>query len=203
VSLLCHLFVHDSRENPDPSCPLVGGIQVPVNLELFPFIVSSSFGQAVLVEGVRDMPDQVMGSVGCAFFKLGEPVHGGHGEIVQLLAQLTDDPLWTIIDFVKETGRKEDWPNVLERELDQAAVMTAREHLAYCGLGLTNVVAHPDTVGNLDFGAVTAIPSEDAPIDLMAFFAPPDFVGTYFTAGRNAAYVIHNLWRGLYVVHAG
>ncbi len=181
MTLLRHLFQHVPQTDSNPSEPLIGHVEMPVNLELVPFVVSSSFGKPLLVTPVQQEADQtVVGTARFAFFTL------------------EDEPLWPLLELVRKTGLEDDWPNYLRRDLDEVAVETARGHLDYSDLTLAHVVVHTDC--KLEFGNATVLRSDDAPSDFAAFFAEPEFVGTVVTAGGNAGYIIHNLWRGVYVV---
>lgn len=183
MSLLQQLLHHVPQADSDPSKPLIGKVEISVNLELAPFIVSSSFGEPLIIAPGR-ANGSVMGVARFAFFELDE------------------DPLWPLIALICSTGAELDWPNYLERELDSVAVSTARDHLAYSDLEMTHVVAHSDC--ELDFGEdVKVLRSNAAPSDTIVFFAEPEFVGSFVTAGRNVGFIVHNLWRGIYVIHVG
>jgi hypothetical protein len=172
---------HVPRTDPDPTRPLVGNVEVAVNLELAPFIVSSSFGKPLIVNPDRGQDDSVMGRARFAFFKT------------------EGDPLWPLLELVCSKGEEGDWPNYLRRELDAVAVETARSHLAYSDLGCVHAVTHVDC--ELDFGDETKVfKTEHAPQGVVLFSAEPEFVGTVITVGQNAGYIVHNLWRGVYVV---
>lgn len=193
------LPVKDKDSQPDR--PFVGKVEVPVNLDLRPFIASTTRGKAIVVYGIPKggvLPDgSVRGVCSYGIYKASDDI----------------DPIVEVVTGIHREGLIGRWPNVSKKSLTAEQLKLVIGYFRYHGVPIATVLVHPDTLladrqkrkpvtehtlFSADAGRLCV--SDKFVPGLFAFFAPQDLVGVYHRIGENAGFFLHNVQRGTYLV---
>lgn len=163
-------------------------VTVPVNLELAPFIISGT---------TKHHP----------YVHPGRVLQGSQGEVTFGIYTPVRDPLTDLLEGVCLLAQTNEWPNVVFAPLDPLVFRVGVDHLTEHGVGVERVVVHPDVFRSIDlsdFKGITdarVVVSKSVPERTCVLFAPPSFVGGVVWVGGDVGYVVHNFWRGMYIIH--
>ncbi len=193
VTILANLL-ETKRFTVSDDRPTIGMLVIDVNLDLGPFLVSTSQGGVLLhpgkvIEGVR-------GQAPFNWFDLkAEPL----GVLMQY-----------VIDFVHnaEAQSTQSFPNVLtDVDYNEETLQMAIDHINHYDLAVANIVIERELAltSELDETAFASgariVVSDQLPVGTVVLSAEPQFVGQMVLAGDSAGFILHNFHRGMFVIH--
>ena len=173
--------------------PLIGTNIVDVNLELGPFLVSTSHGGVLLHPG--KVVDGVKGQAPFNWFEL-------QGDPLEALSQY-------VIDFNHNAYTKgsQAFPNVLtDTPYDEVSLMTAVKHITYYDLKVSFIAIERDLAICSEVDESELVPdaqvviTDQLPSGCVVLSAQPEYVGTLVQAGSSACFIVHNFLRGMFVI---